>query len=185
MVLPVDLSSQNHLDVRLAGKAKSALSCDFLEPSMGQGTLPDASGLKDLVTSSQVAVVGKIISTEPGWDARLSHVVTKVNLEVTRPLKGTLRVGSRIDFLSPGGRMLLADKSMCTTPRRGFYQPRVGDEIVVYAEPSDGDPRLLESPYVFPLRGGKVQPEPYPALLSEQKPLPLSKLFDSSNNGTL
>jgi hypothetical protein len=184
MVLPVELSSRKYLDLRLAGEPKSAKSaspCDFLEPSTGQGTLPNASSLKDLVASSQVAVVGKIVSTEPGWDARLRHVVTKVNLQVTHPLKGALNAGSTIDFLSPGGSMALADRRICTSPRRGFYQPRVGDEIVVAAETSAADSRLLESPYVFPLSEGMVQPEPYPALLAKQKPLSLSKLLDSSN----
>jgi hypothetical protein len=184
MILPVDLSSQNHLDLRLAREPKSASPCDLLEPSTGQGTLPDATGLEELVTSSEVAVVGRIVSTEPGWDARLRRVVTKVNLEVTRPIKGTLKAGSKIDFLSPGGSMLLAGKSICTSPRRGFYQPRVGDEILVSAEPSAADSRLLESPYVFPLREGKVQPEPYPALLAKEKPISLNALLDSSNNGT-
>ncbi len=185
MMVPVDLSSQKNFDLRLSGESKSTPPCDFLEPSMGQGTLPEASDLKALVNSSRVAVVGKIVSTEPGWDARLKRVVTKVNLEVTHPLKGRLKAGSKIAFLSPGGSMLLANKRICTLPRRGFYQPRIGDEVVVSAEPSITNPRLLESPYVFPLSGGKVQPEPYPALISEQKPLSLNKLLDLSNNGTL
>jgi hypothetical protein len=183
MALPVDDSSQSHLDLRRIGEPKGASPCDFLEPSMGQGTLSNASDLKNLVISSPVAVVGKILSTEPGWDARLRHVVTKVNLEVTHSLKGPLNVGGQVDFLSPGGSMFLADKRVCTSPRKGFYQPRVGDEIVVAAEPSTADSRLLESPYVFPLSRGKIQPEPYPALLSEQKPLALSKLVVLSPNG--
>lgn len=185
MILPVDLSSQNHLDLRLTGtSSKSAPPCDFLEQSMGQGTLPDASRLEDLVTSSRVAVVGRIVSTEPGWDARLRRVVTKVDIEVKLPIKGALNIGSQVDFLSPGGSMLLAGKSVCTLPRSGFYQPRVGDEVVVSAEPSAADSRLLESPYVFPLREGKIQPEPYPALLSQQKPIALSQLVGLSSNGT-
>jgi hypothetical protein len=185
MMIPVDLYSQKHLDLRRSEEPKNASPCDFLEPSMGQGTLPDASRLEDLVTSSQIAVVGKIVSTEPGWDARLRRVVTKVTLEVERPLKGGLKTGNKTDFLSPGGSMRLADKRVCTSPRRGFYQPRVGDEIVISAKPSASDSRLLESPYVFPLSGGKVQPEPYPALRAEQKPLLLSKLLELSNNDTL
>lgn len=181
MALPLKFSLQDHLDLRLLGRPRGASTCDYLEPSIGQGTLPDASDLKDLVTSSPVAVVGKIVRTEPGWDVRLRHVVTKVHLEVTVPLKGTFTIGSKIDFLSPGGSMRLADKDLCTTPRKEFYQPRVGDEVVVSAEPSVANPRLLESPYVFPLSEGKVQPEPYPDLLPEQKPILLSTLLASAN----
>ena len=184
LLLPVDLSTRQHLDLRLAEERQSTSPCDFLEPSMGQGTLPEASPLGDLVAASQIALVGKVVGTEPGWDARERHVVTKVNLKVEHPLKGTLKQGSTIDFLSPGGGMHLAGKSICTSPRSGFYQPRKGDWIVVSAEPSTGNSRLLEAPYVFPLIRGKVQPEPYPALSAEQKPLSLSKLRDSSSNDT-
>jgi len=185
MALPVDVYSRRHLDRRLARVSNNALLCDFLEPSMGQGTLPDASRLEDLVTSSQIAVVGKIVGTEPGWDAILGRVITKVNLEVTRPLKGSLKAGSKVTFLSPGGSMFLANKRVCTLPRRGFYQPKPGDEIVVSAEPSTTNPRLLEAPYIFPLSKGVVQPEPYPGLIAEQKPLPLSELLNFSNTGSL
>jgi hypothetical protein len=185
MMLPVDVYAQNHLDRRLARESKNAASpCDFLEPSMGQGTLPDASSLEDLVTSSQIAVVGKILNTEPGWDALLGHVATKVNIEVTRSLKGNLKTGSRVSFLSPGGKFR-SDKRVCTSPRKEFYQPQDGDEIVISAESSTANSQLLESPYVFPLSGGKVQPEPYPDLISEQKPLPLNKLLYFSNRGSL
>jgi hypothetical protein len=184
LLLPVELSAQKHLDLRLAEKRQSASPCDSLESSPGQGTLPDAGTFSDLVAASPIALVGKVVSTEPGWDARERHVVTKVNVEVQRPLKGTLKAGSTIDFLSPGGNMLLAGKSVCTSPRRGFYQPRVGDQIVVSAELSVSDSRLLEAPYVFPLVRGEVQPEPYPALSAKQKPQSLTKLLDSSSNGT-
>jgi hypothetical protein len=179
MAVPVDLPSMNHLDLRLTGGLKSTVPCDFLEPSRGQGTLPDASDLEDLVASSSVAAVGTIVSTEPGWDARLRRVVTKVSLKVEVPLKGALLPGSQVDFMSPGGSMLLANTSICTLPRRGFYQPRAGDRILVSAELSAVNLRLLDSPYVFPLKEGAVQPEPYPALLSKQKPIPLNDLVAS------
>ena len=176
MLLPVDLSSQKNLDLRLERGPKMASRCDFLEPSMGQGTLPDASNLMDLVTSSQAAVVGRIVNTESGWDARMRRVVTKVELEVSLSLKGPFLAGTKVAFLSPGGSMLLAGKNICTSPRKGFYQPQVGDQIVVSAEPSAANSRLLEYPYVFPLSEGKIQPEPYPALRAEQSPVSLSEI---------
>src|SRR5262249_14377658 len=121
---------------------------------------------------------------EPGWDAREWHVVTKVTLEVQQPIKGALKAGNKIDFLSPGGSMRLAGKSVCTSPRSGFYQPRFGDRIVVAAGLSAGDSRLLEAPYVFRLDRNTIQPEPYPALRAEQGPLLLDRLLDSSSTGT-
>jgi hypothetical protein len=194
LVLPVGFSSQDHLDLRLSGKPRGASTCDFLEPSSGQGSLEEPSSLEDLVNSSPVAVVGRIVSTEPGWDTRLRHVVTKVEVKVTDTIKGAFLPGSRIEFLSPGGSMSLAGKSICTTPREGFYRPEAGDQIVVSAElsaaePLAGDPRLLEAPYVFPLREELVLPEPYPALRIEQKPVALDKLLAaeeivSSSSGT-
>jgi hypothetical protein len=148
---------------------------------MGQGTLPDASRLEELVASSPVAVAGKIVSVEPGWDARLRRVVTKVSLKVSRSLKGSLMVGSQVDFLSPGGSMKVAGKRVCTSPRKEFYQPKVGDKVLVSAERSSVNRSLLEIPYVFPLSADdNVQPEPYPALTVEQKPVPLSELLRNS-----
>lgn len=189
--LPVDESSLRGLKHRLKVQRHPELfpkelpfgrvaECRQESGSASPGSAANAMDLTTLLASSDVVWIGTIVDIEPGVEPRLVAAVEVAYVQLEEIFR--LRPGASAPsserstaVMFGGAKVSVSGTVLCDEGAPGFYEPRVGDRILLGGSILTEDPRVFQG-YVFPLKGNTIRLQPYSLLEPDSGPQQLDAL---------
>lgn len=127
-----------------------------------------AKALLETLRETPVVFTGHVLDIHIGWDAWGNAVGSIAWIQIDHVLRDTgsdlmdqLRIAI---LLESGGQLTIGDTEICTVKvDTGLHSPSVGDHVLIAgAAGVFADPRFIATYLRFPIRDGKLQPQPYP-----------------------
>jgi hypothetical protein len=138
----------------------------------------DASSLQELLQKEPLSFFATIEEVVPGYSFLRFSPVSMVYLKPENVLRGdasSLQGAKSLLYLEPWGSIVIKGNPVCWKPPSGFYRARRGDRVLVVGSQFRANPEVLVDNYVFPVSGGAVYPQPFPAV-KDFEPIPVKAL---------
>jgi hypothetical protein len=112
-----------------------SLLVGLLAAAQANASVARAVGFQEKVDAADAIVLGKVVSTETGWDPSRRWIVTRSTLQVEKALKGT--PASQLTVVTPGGSIDGIRQETIGVPS---FTP--GDEHVVFVRSTANGPTV-------------------------------------------
>jgi hypothetical protein len=144
---------------------------------------PDAWSLEAEIARADVTLIGEVVALVPGWYAPLSTPAAMAYVHVTRVLAdvgGRLSPGQLVAVQTPNARLEIDGVVLCSeSAAEQFYQPQVGDLILITGYPWPADPDWIHNNKRFQIVNGMIRPQPYPTI-STRASVPVEALISAA-----
>lgn len=146
-----------------------------------QGSAEDTRTFEDVLRDQEIVFVGTIVEIVPGWScwtgqvARMAYVEVQEILRIAEHEPG-VTPGRVLGILFKGGSTRIAGTQICEEVRPGFYQPVLGDQVVVGGKVLEADENFFYRRVLFPVLGGEILAQPYTDLAKDEIALDLRRL---------
>lgn len=189
--LPLDESSLRGLEHRLEVQRHPELfpedlpagrvaKCRQRSTPSSMGSASKTMDLATLLVGKDVVWIGTIVDLESGVDPRLVAAVEAAYVRLDEIVR--LRPGARAPSsqwpmvkMFGGARVSIGGTVLCDEELPGFYQPRVGDRLLLGGTVLPEEPRVFQGE-VFPLEGNTVRLQPFSFLEPDSGPRDLGAL---------